>query len=777
MLRPSSLLIGIAAMAAPAWVAAQVPNTGQLGMASVVDVGVQNVIEPRYTPQLQAHNGASPPVVAVDPANEDLRAIGFLDLPNGVFARAWMNHDFEHRTTGGLENRPNDLTLETQVYLDGPQRRYDLLKLFVDGGSVGRVTLQTSDATRGQVSYPGGGGTLAAATDPLIAGGWRTIRLSYRAATVPGVSGTNDGAIQLWMLSDPIGGPWRQVLSVNDADAGQVRGFSIGLRSVAASAPASAYFRRLAWDSATVAPAERDTLWVDRGAHVGTAWPDGTGTLAQRFVVHYDRNLYGHGVGVTARIEYTTADDVNFASAGMTGPVTVDAAGQYTGALTVTGLQPNAQYLHRTIYTIDGQPTITTPAGRFKTFSVPGGQPGQFRFGFGADTGSGKLLLPHHSQARMASEDLHYLLHLGDINYHDAQLQTLGADWQTLATAVDYGRQWSRNMTEQSWQVLHANVGLVPIWDDHEVNDGWMGNEYENGTAAQQNMLAQGEAAANIWMDSYQPPNADFGGVKYKPDAPSGYTADNIHYFHFDTAKTRTIVLDNRRFMDNRAGSAQVLGPDQLRWAVDLLEATDQPVVFLVSGMSWASLERKPQSRWLAYPEWAAEREVLFSAALGNPAIDRVILLSGDNHYAVVADPKPHNARIGPEFLVGALSIVPVNPNGDPYEGLIYGPDAMDRFNRGAAHLYGLFDVDEVNEILTFELKNGETGDVRFSMAMPFHAVPTPAIGEIVGAWLLLACLLRPTTRQRPARNEARPALPAYGPRHRISSKEKSNVQ
>ena len=198
---------------------------------------------------------------------------------------------------------------------------------------------------------------------------------------------------------------------------------------------------------------------------------------------------------------------------------------------------------------------------------------------------------------------------------------------------------------------------FIPVWDDHEVKNGWSGRVYESGTVAQRNVLAAAEAAANVWMDAYQPPNENHGGVKPKPDAPDGYTNDQVNYFYFDTARSRFLVFDTRRFKDNRAGSRQHIGPAQLQWAVDLLENTQQPFVFLASPVAWTSLKYKEGERWLAFEEYKAERQSLFDAATNNPAIEHLILLSADNHYAVVADPDPQNERLGSEFLVGAFSI------------------------------------------------------------------------------------------------------------------------
>ena len=726
---------------------APVASNGQLELASEVDVGIQDFYRPRYGPSMNSRFQGSHRVVAVDPVNPDLRAIGFINFPAGTTrTESWVNRPFEQRPIVDIEVTPNELTLETEIYLNGPQEEYRFLRLGVLDGSGPFVALETTNTTSGQLLYPGTGGQVAVPTSqPLGTNGWRTLRINYRGATTPGESGSNDGQVQVWMKDGIADEPWRHVASTNNSNAGKVGNLGIGLQPINASATSSAYFRRFAWESGMVTPDQHPRLWKDYSANLGTQWPDGADGIAQRFVFHYDRNLNGAGSGVRAKIEYTTPDDAHFTNAVSTAPVPLSDASQWTNSVIATGLDPNSAYLYRTVYEVANGASITTAPGNFKTLSAPNGEPGIIRFAFGACTG----LAPYHAQHLMLEDDLNFMMHLGDINYNDNQMKLhIGSDWGERVGAEDYGRYWSRVLTESTWQELHTNVPLVPVWDDHDVRDAWAGKVFENGTPRQQNMLASGEAAANVWLDSYQPPNVAFGGVKYKPDAPAGYTADNVHYFHYDTARSRFIVLDTRRFKDTREGSRQLLGPEQLLWALDLLKDTQQPLVFLASSIPWSSLKFKIKDRWLAFEEYEEERQALFDAALSNPVIERVILLSGDNHFAVVADPFPDNPRLGPEFLVGALSSSSHSASHDEYEGLIYGPDNLGR-NAPPVRLYGLIEVDKINGTVSYTLKHGETGETRFRMSLG-AVVPLPAscwMAMFLFALMGLLAIVRRRTR------------------------------
>ena len=729
--------------------AAPIPNRGQIGLASNVDIGVHGRVWARFYPKQTGPTDV--PSVAPDPTGSGRSAMGLLGYPTtsdpSLFH--WTEYRFEHLPDIELDSRPNELTIEGEIYIAGLQEWYEWLRLSVDTVRGERyIQLGTRDANAGRISYPNiTGNTVTQTTTPLTTNEWRKYRLAVRAATTPGPEGSLDGQLHLWL--DDVGGNWSLIGSVENGIFGKVNTMAPGFFPRRTSDFSSAYHRRLAWIDQFVDPNDQASLWIDYPASLGAQFPDGHGGVAQRFVMHYDHALSGSVHGPFFRIEYTTPDDPEFANAQTSGWRPLRSGRDWTETQTVTGLTPGSQYLYRTVMMPEFGHEVRTDSGHFKTLTVPGGEPGIIRFAFGGDSNS--RATPHRSQITMLDDDLNFMIHLGDIDNIDGRLSlALGNNWFRYATRDDFGDNWARNLTSSTWQALHTQVPLVPVWDDHDLHNNWSGAEWEESMAWQQRLLIEGQAAANIWLDTYQPPMTTFGTTGYKPKEPEGYTSNDIHYFHFDTAAARFIMLDPRRFKDTREGSRQMIGSDQLAWALDLLENTTQPYVFLASGQNWTSTDYKPEDRWLAFEEYRVERQAIFDAALGNDAIHQIILLAADNHFSVVSDPDLENDRLGPEFIVAPLAQTPHDPSHDKYENLIYGPDDMDRYGIGPARLYGYFELDEINGTLLYQLRNGETGDVRFEMNFP-AMLPTPTT-LWAGAVMMALCSTRRIRRYRISR-------------------------
>jgi len=253
------LVLTIAFM--PGRTVAAIPADGQLGLASDVDVGVLGVIKARHNPTNAFVTGAtSHAVVAPDPSNSDRSVMGMLNFKHGSDVRElWRKLIFEHRPSIGVNVRPDALTLETDVFLEGPQETFDFLRLQVSqDSSKAAITIRSIDANGGALAYPVNGGQMFSPVfRPLAANGWRRIRLAYTAASSPGNDGGNDGRVRLWMKDDPVAGDWHEVASATRLDTAQVQSFEFGLVPLDGRNSSSIYFRRLAWQSDDISPDEK----------------------------------------------------------------------------------------------------------------------------------------------------------------------------------------------------------------------------------------------------------------------------------------------------------------------------------------------------------------------------------------------------------------------------------------------------------------------------------------------------------------------------------------
>ncbi len=159
----------------------------------------------------------------------------------------------------------------------------------------------------------------------------------------------------------------------------------------------------------------------------------------------------------------------------------------------VTGLDPDTVYYYRFIDR-DGDAPVSSPVGRTRTAPAPDAdRPVRFAFVSCQDY-VGRY---YNALARLASEDLDFVVHLGDYIYEtsgdpgfqggaaersvtftdEAGAIELGTpdDPFYAARSLDNYRQLYRTYrADPALQRLHEQVPFIPTWDDHEfADDAW----------------------------------------------------------------------------------------------------------------------------------------------------------------------------------------------------------------------------------------------------------------------------------------------------------------
>ena len=288
----------------------------------------------------------------------------------------------------------------------------------------------------------------------------------------------------------------------------------------------------------------------------------------------------------------------------------------HTVHVEVDGLDPDTDYWYR--FSVEGW---TSPVGRTHTLAI--GAPEALRFGFVSCQNYASGYYP--ALAALAEEDCDLWLHLGDYIYENANggpARSHGPD--ECITLAQYRNRYGLYKSDPDLQAAHHAAPVIPIWDDHEVD-----NNYDVVDAARQ------AAGYRAWFE-HQP---------VRLPAPTGASLEIYRRFSWGDLATFH-MLDGRQYRDappcgggltdcpDRLGvDRTLLGLPQQTWLEDGLAASDavwdvvgQQVVFapLPFGGSFNT------DQWDGYPQ---QRDRVWSALKQRP---NPVIVTGDIHAAGV---------------------------------------------------------------------------------------------------------------------------------------------
>ena len=273
--------------------------------------------------------------------------------------------------------------------------------------------------------------------------------------------------------------------------------------------------------------------------------------------------------------------------------VETNAAGDFTGVMTVDGLNPFQEYDYSVI--LDGT-EIKNENYRFKTAPEPG-EAEKFHISFGACS---RYVPEHeHAWANLAARRPLAYLGLGDNVYIDV----IGRrDAQRLF--------YYRRYLSPAYASLVASVPMYAVWDDHDMgmNDSAGGPglklpwKLPNWTVFHQN-----------WN------NPAYGGGDKLPGT----------WHSFQIGEVEVFMTDGRFYRDKK--SKTMLGPDQKKWLLEGLKNSTATFKIIGSGTMFSDgADKGGADSWAG--KWArGEREEIFSL-INQEKIDGVLLIAGDRH-------------------------------------------------------------------------------------------------------------------------------------------------
>jgi len=201
-------------------------------------------------------------------------------------------------------------------------------------------------------------------------------------------------------------------------------------------------------------------------------------------------------------------------------------------------------------------------------------------------------------------------------------------------TKAAYRRKYKENWAERHMKGFMRSHPMYMVWDDHELRNNW--DDRQTGRYAN----------AKAVYDEYQ--------GSHNPPAPAGRV-----YYSFQVGEAGFFLLDTRTYR-SRNGAADnqnktMLGADQRQALLDWLERPGLKFKFIVSSVPWRDQEATPDPvAEPNLPEWAREgwdnddawdgfrreRSIIFDF-IREHGKGRVVLLSGDQHFASIHEVRP----------------------------------------------------------------------------------------------------------------------------------------
>lgn len=345
-------------------------------------------------------------------------------------------------------------------------------------------------------------------------------------------------------------------------------------------------------------------------------------------------------------VDYEVASDESFRQVVARGAYAAMPEAAHTVRADVRGLQPGRWYFYR--FRVGDE---VSAVGRTRTADAPDAKVARLRFAIAScqhyEQG---YFTPHR---HLPNEDLSLMLFLGDYIYEatwgdDLVRKHVGDKALDLAA---FRIRYAQYRTDVELQRAHAAMPWAMVWDDHEVENDWAGDQGEHLDPA---FLARRAAAFQAYFEHMPMPQS------LRPRGADARIYDTLQFG--DLARIQ--LLDDRQYRDPQScpdpvkgggstdvfldqcgdlGSASrtLLGKDQERWLESEL-ANDtaqwnfiaQQTLFVPASWRDGGRTRAWNDGWDGYP--AARERLLASLARGrtrNP-----VILGGDVHATFAAD-------------------------------------------------------------------------------------------------------------------------------------------
>ncbi len=364
-------------------------------------------------------------------------------------------------------------------------------------------------------------------------------------------------------------------------------------------------------------------------------------------------------------VDYVVATDLSLSAVVAGGRVSTGADRDHTVKVDVGGLRPGTTYYY--VFRSGG---AVSPVGRTRT--LPVGATGRLRVAVAscASLGHGWF----NAYRRIAERaDLDLVVHLGDYiyEYGDGEYGKVRSyePSHEIVSLADYRQRHAQYKRDADLQALHRQHPVAAIWDDHEfADDAWSGGAANHTEGAEGTWTARVAAALQAYYE-WMPVRVPAGGDLRRNDRSFvlGDLAELVMLEERLVARSPQLdgntVLGSSTFRQTGAyadASRQMLGSAEEDWLATTLRGSTARWKLVGQGVMFAQLKTIGDTRaagggvFLNADQWdgyqpARDRVYgILAGGGGAPAIDNVVVLTGDIHTSWAADltPDPNNPDV-----------------------------------------------------------------------------------------------------------------------------------
>jgi alkaline phosphatase D len=375
----------------------------------------------------------------------------------------------------------------------------------------------------------------------------------------------------------------------------------------------------------------------------------------------------GHGgmPGRDVEVAWQVAADERFGKIVRAGTASARPGSAHAVHVEVEGLEPGREYFYR--FRANGH---LSPAGRTRTAPAPAVTGGSFTF---AAVSCAQYEHGYYTAyRRMAEQHPDVVVHLGDYIYeYSSGIYTAAAGnvrshaGGKLQTLADYRVRHAQYKMDTDLQLAHRTSPWLVVFDDHEVENNWAGDNPGAQVPGFDARKAAGFQAYYEHMPLRRSAVARGTHIKINRRVSWGSLAT----FH---------LLDTRQFRDDqpcddgmrsgcdeRLGQERVmLGGDQLKWLAAGLRSSpgawNLVAQQIIVGQRDYHLGPGRELNVDAWDGYAADRDRLLGALAASGSGDPVVL-TGDAHVASASDlvadfDDPDAERVGVELVSTSIS-------------------------------------------------------------------------------------------------------------------------
>ena len=332
----------------------------------------------------------------------------------------------------------------------------------------------------------------------------------------------------------------------------------------------------------------------------------------------------------------------------------------------VDGLRPGAWYWYR--FNVGGE---ASPVGRTRTAPDANLLPERYRFAFTSCQHYEAGL--YTAYEHLVREDIELVAHLGDYIYEGANNPSAPAGslsrshqaWEPM-TLEQYRNRYALYKSDPALQAAHAAFPWIVTWDDHEVENNYVGAVSQTNDPRDQ-FLTRRAAAYQAYYE-HQPLRK--ASIPRGPDMLLYRTigAGRLAKFH---------VLDTRQYRSDQScgdgikatcpewsdPARVVLGDTQERWLTRGVEQSQARWSILAQQISFSLIPDPARPGFFAMDPWSgypAARDRLLAWMAGRRE-KNLVVLTGDIHASFVMDVtrdalKPESPTIATEFIGTSIS-------------------------------------------------------------------------------------------------------------------------